>query len=121
MIDRLRTISQRSGWLKPLLYVAAGAALVVFGYVIFIESGTATDVYIIPSIVVVLWSLVGLLVLFIFPGVPPEPGRHQRLVKRLKIRLIRMGYHLAAWSFCALSAIVVWLTIRIVSIWLADF
>jgi hypothetical protein len=121
MIDHLSAFSKKVVWLKPLLFIATAAAFIVFGYVVLIEKGADKDVYIIPSVVVVLWSLVCSLLLSIFPYVPPKPDKQQRLFERLKIRLARGGYHIASWIFCALSVSFVWLTIRLLNVWRLDF
>ena len=121
MIDHLRTFSKKVVWLKPLLFVAAAVAFIVFGYVVVFEKGADKDVYIIPSVVVALWSLVCSLLISIFPYVPPKPDKHQRLFERQKVRVARSGYHIASWLFCVLSVAVAWLTIRLLSVWRADF
>ena len=121
MIDRLSAFAQKAEWLKPLFFVATAAAFIVFGYVVLIAGGAEKDVYIIPSMVVVLWSLVCLLLLSFFPHVPPKPDKHLRVSQRLKIRLARGIYHVGAWLFCLLSVSVVWLTIKMLNVWRADF
>ena len=121
MIDRLSAFSKKVGWLKPLFFIATVAALIVFGYVMLFEQGQDRDVYIIPSIIVVLWSLVGSLVLSIFPYVPAKPDKQYRFLTRLKIRLARGGFHLGSWIFCVLSAAVVWLTIKMLNVWRVEF
>ena len=121
MIDRLSAFSKKVVWLKPLFFIATVAAIIVFGYVVLIEEGADKDVFIIPSIVVVLWSLVCSLAISIFPYVPSKPDKQERVLRRLKIRLARGGYHLGFWIFCLLSGAVVWLTIRMLGVWRANF
>jgi hypothetical protein len=121
MIDHLSSISKKVVWLKPLFFIATAAAVIVFGYVVLVEEGADKDVYLIPSIVVALWSLVCSLILSIFPYVPPKPDKQQRLSSRLKIRLARGAYHLGSWIFCLLSVSVVWLTIKMLNVWRAEF
>jgi len=121
MIDYLSVFSKKVVWLKPLFFITTAVAFIVFGYVVLIEEGTDKDVYIIPSIVVVLWSLVCSLLLSVFPYVPPKPDKQQRIFKRIKIRLARGGYHLGSLIFCVLSVSVVWLTLKLINVWLADF
>jgi hypothetical protein len=121
MIDHLSAFSKKVVWLKPLFFITTAAAFIVFGYVVLIEEGADKDVYIIPSIVGMLWSLVCSLLLSVFPYVPPKPDKQQRFSKRLKIRLARGGYHIGSLMFCVLSASVVWLTLKLINIWRADF
>ena len=121
MIDHLSAFSKKFVWLKPLFFITTVVAFIVFGYVVLIKEGADKDVYIIPSVVGVLWSLVCLLLLSVFPYVPPKPDKQQRFFKRLEIRLTRGGYHLGSLMFCVLSASVVWLTLRLLNVWRADF
>ena len=121
MIDHLSAFSKKVVWFKRLFFITTVAAFIVFGYVLLIEEGADKDVYIIPSIVGVLWSLVCSLLLSVFPHVPPKPDKHQLFLKRLKIRIVRGGYHIGSLLFCVLSASIVWLTIRLLNVWRADF
>ncbi|MFT5727100.1 MAG: hypothetical protein ACI8PB_001232 [Desulforhopalus sp.] len=121
MIDYLSAVSKKVVWLKPLFFITTAVAIIVFGYVVLIEGSADKDVYIIPSIVVVLWSLVCSLLLSVFPYVPPKPDKQQRFYKRIKIRLARGSYHLGSLVFCVLSVSVVWLTFRLISVWRVDF
>ncbi len=103
MIDRLRALSHRAHWLRPVCLVTAAAAAGVFAYVVLNDDGVNRDVFIIPSMVLGLWSLVCALVLSIFPYVPPQPEKRERVLRRLKIRLVRGAFHLGSWIFCGLS------------------
>ncbi len=121
MIDHLRAFSKKAVWLKPLLLISTAAAFVVFCYVVFLGEGTETDVYIIPSVVGVLWSLLFLFLLVVFPYVPPKPGRQKRFAERLKIRLARGVYHIGSLIFCAISVSALWLSLKLLNVWRADF
>jgi fatty acid desaturase len=121
MIDRLREFAKQVIWLKPLLFIAVAASCIVFGYVVLFEENAEKDIYIIPSIVGMLWSLVCLFLLSVFPYVPPRPDKKLRFSKRLKIRLTRVGYHLGSLIFCVLSASVVLLTLKLLNVWHSDF
>ena len=121
MIDHLRTFSKKIVWLKPFLIILTVASFIVFGYVVLIEEGTGKDVYIIPSIIGVLWSLVCLLLFSVFPYVPPKPDKQERFFRRLKIRLVRGCYHIGAVIFCVLSVSVVVLSLKLLNVWRTDF
>ena len=121
MIDHLSVFSKKMVWLKPFFFIATAASFIVFGYVVLIEQGADKDIYLIPSIVGALWSLVCSILLSFFPHVPPKPDTQQRLFTRLKIRLARAGFHIGALMFCLLSASVVWLSIRLLLVWRTDF
>lgn len=121
MIDFLSALSKKAIWLKPLFLIIIAVAFIVFGYVVFIEEGADKDVYIIPSIVGVLWALVCSILLSVFPYVPPKPDKQERILKRWKIRLTRVAYHIGSLIFCILSVATVWLTLKLLNIWRTDF
>jgi len=121
MIDHLSALLKKVVWLKPLFFIATAASFIVFGYVVLFEEGSDKDVYLIPSVVIAMWSLVCLLVLSVFSYVPQKPDKQQRLLERLKIRLARGSFHIGSCILCVLSAVAVWLTIRLISVWRADF
>ncbi len=121
MIDHLSTFSKRVIWLKPLFFITSVVAFIIFAYVVFIEEGADKDIFIIPSIVGVLWSLVCSLLLSVFPYVPAKPETQQPFFRRLKIRLVRGAYHIGSLLFCVLSASVIWLTLKLLNVWRADF
>lgn len=121
MIDHLSVFSRRIVWLKPLFSLTTVAAIIVFAYVVLIENGAGKEIYIIPCVVGVLWSLVCLLLLSAFPHVPPKPERQQRFYKRLKIRLARGFYYIISLIFVVLSASALLLTLRLLNVWRADF
>lgn len=121
MIDQLRVFSRKVVWLRPLFFLTTAAAIIVFAYVVFIENAADKEVYIIPCIVGVLWSLVCLLLLSAFPHVPPKPEVQQRFYKRLKIRLARGCYYIVSLIFVMLSVSALLLTFRLLNVWRADF
>jgi len=121
MIDHLSAFSKKVVWLKPQFFLTTTAALIVPSYVVLFEQGLDKDVYIIPSVLGVLWSLVCSLLLLVFPYVPPKPDKQLRFFKRLKVRCTRAGYHIGSLVFVLLTVSVVWLTLRLLNVWHADF
>jgi hypothetical protein len=121
MIDKLSALSKRVVWLIPLLYTAAAIALAVFGYVILVYDGEKADAFLIPCIIILLWSLVSAILLSTFPNVPSRAEEKLPLAKRFKIALTRLGYHLGAWVFVFLSIILVWLSVKLLNVWRGDF
>lgn len=121
MIDRLRDILIKIIWLKPLFYIGSGAATIFFVYIVFLADEPAKEVYVIPCIVIFLWSLSCSLLLSFFPHVPRKPKDHQSFLARLKIRLIRAAYWAGFVFICCISALVVWLTLRMLNVWYAEF
>ena len=121
MIDRLRVLSAKIVWLKPVSYILAVSALFVFGYVVVFVQGQVKDFYLIPSVLALLWSIMLSILLFMFPFVPKKPDRGLFFFQRFKIRAVRGFYHLASIVFVSLSLIVVLLTLRLLNVWRLDY
>lgn len=121
MIDTLRAFSKKISWLKPLFFLTAALSFIVFGYVVFFETGAEKEILIIPCIVGVLWSLVCLFLISTFPSVPSKAGEEQRLHQRLKIKLTRVFYSIISFLFIILSAGALFLTLRLFNVWRLDF
>jgi hypothetical protein len=116
MIDHLSVFSKKIIWLKPLALLTTVVAFILFGYVVLFASGIDKDVYIIPCIVSVLWSLVFWLLLSLFQYVPPIADKQQRFLIRLKIGLVRGVYHIGSLLFFILSALVLLLSLRLLNV-----
>ena len=121
MIDHLSVFAKKVIWLKPLIFLTTVAALIVFAYVVFFASGADKDVYVIPCIVSVLWSLVCWLLLSLFPYVPPMAEKQERFSIRLKTALVRGAYHICSLLFVLLSVVVLLLTFKLLNVWRVDF
>ena len=121
MIDYLSAFSRKVVWLKPLFFCTTIAAIILFAYLVLSGNSADTEVYIIPSIVGLLWSLVCLILLFAFPHVPPQPESQQRFYSRLKTRLARGCYYIFALLFIVLSTSAVLLTFKLLNVWRTDF
>lgn len=121
MIDHLSVFSRKIIWLKPLFFLTTVAAIIVLAWVVLIENGAGKEIYIIPCVVGLLWSLVCLLLLSAFPHVPPKPEMQQRFYNRLKISLARGCYYIVSLLFIVLSTSAVLLTFRLLNVWRADF
>lgn len=121
MIDTLRVLSQKFLWLKTLFVFLSFASLCTITYVIFYVHGNSQDIYLMPSIVCLLWSLSWWLLLSCFPHVPPKSPPQQAFIVRLKNGIIRSVYYLAVLLFIVLSLLMVILTIKLLTVWYIEY
>lgn len=121
MIDQLRDFAKKVAWLQPFFILAAVATLLLFGYLVLLVDSAAAEVYVIPCIVALLWSLLCLLLLIFFPGVPKSPGEQLKFWTRIKIRFIRTVYRIGLLLFILLSGVAIWLSLRMLGVWRAGF
>lgn len=115
MIDNISRVSSRLVKFKPLSYLVALGACLLFGYVIFVEGRNSG--YLIASVLALLWSLATVCLVSTFPHVPSKPSKELRFFRRVKVRLVRFVFHIAAWVFVGLSLTIVWVSWRLASVW----
>ena len=121
MIDSLSKLSRKFVWLRPLLLIVSFIAFIVFGWVVLFTTGAEKDIYIIPCIVSMLWSISFWLLLSIFPHVPQRTDSKDKLYKRFKIATIRAAYHFVALIFLLLSILTIFLSLKLFNVWRRDF
>lgn len=122
MIDKLRTAVLKVQWLKPIFVVIAVASIAMFAYVIFGQSGMAKDdYYLLPSVVMLLWSLVACALLFTFVHVPEKPDKSIGFFRRIGIRCKRGYYYILAILSLGTTLAMLLVSFRVVRIWLGDY
>lgn len=118
MLDILKRGSIRLRFLRPLFIALgiiglAGITSEIFLTIIPDEE----DILLIPSAVLFLWSLVGLIALSTFPNIPerdPQAGHFARV----KAALVRAWFYLLGLMFVTLAVMSVYLTSKLLGIWM---
>ena len=121
MIDIFAELSKRIYWVKPIAYVMGVGFVGLFGYAIIFRNAGDTDVFLIPSVLGVIWSLLLISIITVFPNVPSKPSSDDKFFKRLKIRLKRGMYHLLGILLLILSITIILLSLKTFGIWRADY
>ncbi|SHG90926.1 hypothetical protein [Ferrimonas marina] len=119
MIDRLKTLSRKALWLRPVSLVVAVSAVAWFSYTVLLGQGSEGDTGLIPSVVLLIWALAGYAMVVTFPFVPDTPSASDGRWARFKVRTVRAVYHLMAWLLLVLTLVGAWLSLRLVNIWLS--
>ena len=121
MIDRFRRLANSIRILAPVLLLLALGCTGVALFVVFGPVSQQADKYLFPAIVGLLWSLAGYGFIETFRHVPANLGRQSGLALRLRRRLVRLWYWLVALVLVGTTAVVAFLTLRMLTIWLRDF
>jgi len=122
MVDRLRAIALKTQWLKPFTNTLVLASFFLFIYVIFGETSIAADdLYLIPSLLILIWSLLCCSFLYTFPYVPIKSTKADGLIKQIKTQIIRGYYYLLMLIAVLASLAVLLVSIRIISIWVRSY
>ena len=119
MIDSLRAITRRTQWLKLPAIILVIASTALFGYIILGSTGIASDdLYLIPSTVSLLWSIMACVFLFGFPHAPEKPNQSHGFFRRIIIRLQRFFYFGLAIVCLGLTGAVAFYSYKLLNIWL---
>ncbi len=121
MIDALEIVAKRFRWSKPLVFMIGLVFLSVFLGSIFGLRGLESDIYLIPSILGIIWSAQFFFLVSTFPSIPPRPTKGTKFFARVKVRVKRGMYHVLGVVFILLTIAVVLLSFKMVGVWRADF
>jgi hypothetical protein len=121
MIAKLQRTAQAIQILR-LPSIAVGlislAAIVV---IVFASKSHEGDVFLIPSIVSLLWAMNTHAFILTFRSIPEQSTKSLKFFSRLKRNMIRAWYWFIGVVFLCSTVAATFLTYRLVSIWLRDF
>lgn len=121
MIDRLGKIAQTLQFLRIPTIITGLVCLIVLTVIIFTSKTHEDDIYLIPSIIGLLWSVTAYSFLTGFNSVPQKAEDSWKFFQRVKRKLIRSWYWLLAIIFLGTSILAILVTFRIISIWIGDY
>ncbi len=121
MIDKFKNIAEAIKILRVPSIVAGIIGLVSIVVIIFSSSPHEDDVYLVPSIVIVLWSMSSYIFIATFCSIPEKPNKSYRILAKLKHHIYRGWYWLIGLLFIGTTLATLVLSYRIVSIWFKDY
>ncbi len=121
MIDKLQGIAKVIQILR-LPSIAVGLiSLALMVVIMFISESHESDRFLIPSIVGLLWAISTYSFIVTFRSVPEKANKPLKFFSKLKSYIIRGWYWFMGVVFLAATVAVIFLTYRMVSIWLVDY
>ncbi|MGI9301549.1 MAG: hypothetical protein ACR2RB_02425 [Gammaproteobacteria bacterium] len=121
MIDSLQRIAQAIQILR-LPAVAVGLiSLASIAVIIFASSSHEGDRLLIPSVAGLLWAVSAYSFIVTFRSVPEKASNTLRFFSRLKRNISRGWYWFISVVFLGTTAAGIFVTSRMVSIWLRDY
>ncbi len=121
MIDRFTKIANVLQFLRLPSVVVGVASLVVVISIVISSRSHAGDFYLIPSVVSMLWAIATYSFLVSFRSVPHRADSSWGLFRRLKRKIVRVGYWLMAALFVATTVGVMVISYRMLAMWLRDY
>ena len=120
MIDNISKLSKKVIWARPIAYLMVVGFIALFGYSVIFRNAGDTDVYLIPSVLGLIWSLLLVAITLIFPNVPSKVNSNDKFFKRIKVGLQRGVYYLIGLLFLILTIAIIVLSIKTFGIWRED-
>lgn len=121
MLERLNSIARR---LLPLRMLFLGLAVFAFLMLIvslFAEQGGQQGLFAMPALTLFLWALSVFVFILNFAIIPQRQAGESGLVRRGLRRLQRGWYWLVGLFFLSTTLVLLYVTTRLVIIWLRDF
>jgi hypothetical protein len=103
--------------------------LLVFGLICFVSIATIVfmsrsheqDQFLLPGVVGLLWAMSTYAFIATFRIVPEKSDKTWKFTNRLKRNIHRGWYWLVSFTFVGITAIIIFLTTRMLTIWLKEF
>jgi lysylphosphatidylglycerol synthetase-like protein (DUF2156 family) len=120
MLDSLILLSIKLRWLKPVVLILGILCLCLFGASVLDLRGFESEIYIIPSLVGMLWNAMLFVLVNTFPHVPPKPAHDLRFFAKFKIRSHRFIHAVIGFAFLILTIALAMLSLKLSSIWRSE-
>jgi hypothetical protein len=121
MLDRLNRIA-----CKLLRFRTLFLGLALFGFLalmtsLFAETGRDQGLFTMPALTLFLWALAVYVFILNFAVIPQREMQEGGLARRVWQRLQRAWYWLVGLFFLVTTLVLLYVTARIVTLWLRDF
>jgi len=121
MINKLQRIAKAIQMLRLPSISVGLISLASIVVIIFISESHEGDRFIIPSFVGLLWAMSTYAFIVTFRSVPEKASKTMTFFSKLKHNISRGWYWFISIVFLGTSVAVIFLTYRMVSIWLRDY
>ena len=121
MLDFLHRMASKASSVRYLVVTACGFFLLSTVAIALTSGSAQDDRYLIPSIVGLLWSLSTWTFISTFRSIPQKPAQTLGLIGRFGTRIRRGWYWFLALACGLSSAAVVWISVRLISLWLREY
>jgi hypothetical protein len=121
VLERLNRIAR---WLLPLRTLFLGLAMFAFLMLIvslFAEQGEQQGLFAMPALTLFLWALSVFVFILNFAIIPQRQAGENGLIRRGLQQLQRGWYWLVGLFFLSMTLVLLYVTTRLVIIWLRDF
>ncbi|MDX1491010.1 MAG: hypothetical protein R3332_06975 [Pseudohongiellaceae bacterium] len=117
LLERLQQLAGRLAWLRFVFAALFVASLGYCAFILLVSNSRGQDIYFIPSLVLLIWSLLGFSSLLAFRHVPAQAQSSDTWRVRIASKLSRMAYFLLAILMGASGLALLVITWQLSSAW----
>jgi hypothetical protein len=121
LIDTLQRFAARTQPLRSWLLLLSGIFFLALLYTVVTSTTHSGDLFLVPAIIGLLWSLSSYAFILNFRSVPRWNKEENGFFKRLKLRLSRLWYWVLASLFFGTTLALLLVSIRLVRVWMQDY
>ncbi|WP_293760154.1 hypothetical protein [uncultured Paraglaciecola sp.] len=117
MLETLSFISSKLQWLRPVVMLFGLIFLGLFCSSLFDIGHFIEEVYLIPSLAGLIWSVLFFILINAFENIPIKPDRKFAFFSKMKYWFVRLGYKILSVIFLLMSVAGLILSFRLFSVW----
>ncbi len=121
MIDKLSRLSKSIQFLRLPAIGISLLCLISAIYIIFTSRSMEEDIYFVPSLIGLIWSISTLSFLLTFHSVPEKADSSFTFFRRIGRSIRRGWYWFLGFAFITISIAAIITSYRIISIWLREY
>lgn len=121
MIDKLSRLSKSIQFLRLPAIGISLLCLISAIYIVFTSKSVEEDIYFVPSLIGLIWSICTLSFLLTFHSVPEKADSSFSFFRRMGRNIRRGWFWVLGFAFIAISFAVIITTYRIISIWFSEY
>ncbi len=102
---------------KPFILLIILLSFISVITIVVTSDSHQEDVFLIPSILLLIWSLVFFNLINLFANAPRKPTKNDAFFLKIKIRLKRAWYHFLSLIFILISITAIFFTMKLLGVW----
>ena len=121
ILEGLQSYANKFRLLKPFALIILVVSLAAAVIIIIKSHSHQDDLFLIPSLLGLVWALNCLGLLYTFPEIPRKSKKEDRFLLKLKLKLKRLWYWILGLLFIFTSIALLIISIRLMGIWFRDY
>ena len=121
MFEKILSISSKVPWLKPIVVIIGFTCFAIFCSSLFNLGHFIEEVYLIPSLAGLIWSLLLFIMLKTFVNIPIKSEETLTFFSKIKYWFVRLGYRILIVIFLLMTVAVLILSFRLFRVWFVNW